>query len=149
MLLLYAPKSIFDSGVVTLIMEKTRIDKYLWAIRFFKTRSQATDAIDSGKVKMNGAAIKPARSVSVGDIYQIRTPDGRKTIQVTALLEKRVAYPEAIKHYADITPEEDIILKDAMAPSFYTGKRLSKTGHPTKKQRRDLDDFLSVNAEEE
>ncbi len=129
-------------------MEKTRIDKYLWAIRFFKTRSQATDAIDSGKVKMNGAAIKPARSVSVGDVYQIRTPDGKKTIQVTALLEKRVAYPEAIKHYADITPEEDILLKDAFAPSFYTGKRLSKTGHPTKKQRRDLDDFLSESVDE-
>ncbi len=129
-------------------MEKTRIDKYLWAIRFFKTRSQATDAIDSGKVKMNGAAIKPARSVSVGDVYQIRTPDGKKTIQVTALLEKRVAYPEAIKHYADITPEEDILQKDALAPSFYTGKRLSKTGHPTKKQRRDLDDFLSESVDE-
>ena len=97
---------------------------------------------------MNGAAIKPARPVTVGDVYQIRTPDGKKTIQVTALLEKRVAYPEAIKHYADITPEEDIIVKDAMAPSFFTGKRLSKTGHPTKKQRRDLDDFLSESVDE-
>lgn len=135
-------------GIVPLIMEKTRIDKYLWAIRFFKTRSQATDAIDSGKVKMNSAAVKPSRSVTVGDVYQIRTPEGRKTIQVTALLEKRVAYPEAIKHYVDITPEEDIIVKDAFAPSFYTGKRLSKTGHPTKKQRRDLEDFLSDGTEE-
>lgn len=139
---------LLTTELLPLTMEKTRIDKYLWAIRFFKTRSQATDAIDSGKVKMNSAAVKPSRPVTVGDIYQIRTPDGKKTILVTAILEKRVAYPEAIKHYTDITPEEDKIVKDAFAPSFYTGKRLSKTGHPTKKQRRDLEDFLSEGEEE-
>lgn len=124
-------------------MEKPRLDKYLWSIRLFKTRTQATEAIDSGKVKMNGAAVKPSRSVSLGDQYQIKTPAGRKTIEVTGLLSNRVGYEEAIKHYVDITPEEDKIAPQAMAPSFYTGKRLSKTGHPTKKQRRDLEDFLS------
>jgi ribosome-associated heat shock protein Hsp15 len=123
-------------------MEKPRLDKYLWAIRQFKTRTQATEAIDGGKVRLNGDTVKPSRSVSIGDKFQIKTPAGRKTIEVTGLLDNRVAYPEAIKHYIDITPEEDKIVV-SMAPSFYTGKRLSKTGHPTKKQRRDLEDFLN------
>jgi ribosome-associated heat shock protein Hsp15 len=124
-------------------MEKPRLDKYLWAIRLFKTRTQATDAIDGGKVKLNGVSVKPSRSVNIGDQYQLKTPAGKQTILVTALLHNRVAYPEAIKHYSDITPEEDKLLNQAQGPAFYTGKRLSKTGHPTKKQRRDLDDFLN------
>lgn len=128
-------------------MEKPRLDKYLWAIRLFKTRTQATEAIDGGKVKLNGTAIKPSRAVCVGDQYQIKTAAGKKTIEVTALLHNRVAFPEAIKHYTDITPEEDKVLNQATAPSFYTGKRLSKTGHPTKKQRRDLEDFLNDSIE--
>ncbi len=124
-------------------MEKPRLDKYLWAIRMYKTRTQATDAIDSGRVKLKGTAVKPSRPVSIGDQYQLKTEAGKKTIEVTALLQNRVAFPEAIKHYIDITPEEDKVLNKATAPSFYTGKRLSKTGHPTKKQRRDLEDFLN------
>jgi ribosome-associated heat shock protein Hsp15 len=128
-------------------MEKPRLDKYLWSIRLFKTRSQATDAIDSGKVKMNGASVKPSRSVSLGDQYQIRTQLGRKTIEVTGLLHTRMGYEEAIKNYVDITPEEDKIAPNLQVPSFFTGKRLSKSGHPTKKQRRDLEDFLTDNSD--
>lgn len=123
-------------------MEKLRLDKYLWSIRLFKTRTQATAAIDDGKVKWNATTVKPSRIVSIGDIYQIKTPDRRWTIQVTGLLYKRVGYEEAIKNYTDITPEEDKMLNQHLGSSFYTGKRLSKTGHPTKKQRRDLEDFL-------
>jgi ribosome-associated heat shock protein Hsp15 len=128
-------------------MEKPRLDKYLWAIRLFKTRTQAADAIDSGKVKFNNASVKPSRNVSVGDHYTIKTPQGRKTIEVTGLLHTRLGYEEAIKHYLDITPEEDKISNDVLTPTFYTGKRLSKSGHPTKKQRRDLEDFLGENAD--
>ncbi|MBL7717898.1 MAG: RNA-binding S4 domain-containing protein [Flavipsychrobacter sp.] len=123
-------------------MEKVRVDKYLWAIRLFKTRSLATAACDEGKVKLNGANIKPAKSVNVGDRYDVRA-DGRKwTIEVTALLQKRVSYEEAIKHYADLTSEEDKEHNKRLGTSFYTGKRLSKTGRPDKKQRRNLNDLL-------
>ena len=128
-------------------MEKLRLDKYLWAIRLFKTRTQATDAIDGGKVKVNNASVKPARSVSVGDQYVIKTPQGRKTIEVTGLLHNRASYEVAIKHYVDLTPEEDKIAPIS-APTFYTGKRLSKSGHPTKKQRRDLEDFLTEGSDD-
>jgi ribosome-associated heat shock protein Hsp15 len=123
-------------------MEKLRLDKYLWAIRIFKTRSQATDAIDGGKVKWNGSAVKPSRPVSIGDRYAIKTPARRWTIEVTGLLHNRLSYEEALKNYLDITSEEDKQLNQYIGSSFYTGKRQSKTGHPTKKQRRDLEDFL-------
>jgi ribosome-associated heat shock protein Hsp15 len=124
-------------------MEKLRLDKYLWAIRIFKTRTQATTAIDEGKVKLNGASVKPSRTVLPGEQYSIKTPARKWTIEVTGLLYNRVAYEEAIKHYNDITSDEDKQLNQRIGSSFYTGKRQSKQGHPTKKQRRDLDDFLS------
>ncbi|MCU0386255.1 MAG: RNA-binding S4 domain-containing protein [Flavihumibacter sp.] len=120
---------------------KVRIDKYLWAIRLFKTRGLAAEALDKGRVKLNGVSVKASRPVVVGDEYEIRTEARKWVIKVTALLENRVAYPEAIKHYEDLTPQEELERIQFQAASFYTGKRLSKTGRPTKKDRRDLDEF--------
>lgn len=122
--------------------EKLRLDKYLWAIRVFKTRTQATAACDEGKVKLNGVNVKPARIVALGDRYDIKTPARKWTIEVTGLLHTRQAYEEAVKYYADITSEEDKLSNQRLTTSFYTGKRQSKTGRPTKKQRRDLEDFI-------
>ena len=121
--------------------EKLRLDKYLWAIRLFKTRSQAADACDKGKVKYNGDNCKASRTVNVNDEYEVKTEAKRWRIKVTGLLEKRVAAAEAIKHYIDITPEEEVQRLQFQAASFHTGKRQSKIGRPTKKERRDLDDF--------
>ena len=122
--------------------EKLRLDKYLWAIRIFKTRSQATRACDEGKVKLNGINVKPARPVSIGEKYDIKTPDRRWTIEVTGLLQKRMNYEEALKNYIDHTTEEDKLANKHLGTSFYTGKRQSKTGRPTKEQRRGLDNFF-------
>jgi ribosome-associated heat shock protein Hsp15 len=123
--------------------EKVRIDKYLWAIRIFKTRSLATKACDEGRVKIEGTSVKPSRNVVIGDRYDIRT-DGRKwTIEVTGIINKRVKYEEAVKHYTDHTSEEDKQHNVRLGNSFYTGKRLSNTGRPTKKQRRGLDDIFN------
>lgn len=119
--------------------EKLRLDKYLWAIRIFKTRSQAADAIDSHKVKSNGDDVKPAKAVNVGDRYEIRTEARKWVIEVTGLLHKRVTYTEAIKYYNDITPPELLLPKQATVFVENTGKRQSKQGRPTKKNRRDLD----------
>lgn len=124
--------------------EKLRLDKYLWAIRIFKTRTLATAACDEGKVKLAGANVKPAKTVNIGDVYDIRTEGRKWTIQVTGLLHKRVAYEEAIKYYTDQTSEEDKQYNQYVGASFYTGKRLSKTGRPSKKQRRDLNDLYST-----
>jgi ribosome-associated heat shock protein Hsp15 len=122
--------------------EKIRLDKYLWSIRLFKTRTLAAAACDTGKVKFNGTAAKPSRQVSIGDEYEVKTDAKRWRIKVTGLLEKRVAHAEAIKHYIDITPEEELQRLQYQAASFHTGKRQSKIGRPTKKERRDLDEFL-------
>ena len=121
--------------------EKLRIDKYLWAIRLFKTRTVAAAACDTGKVKLNGAAVKAAKHVTVGDEYEVKTDEKKWRIRVTGLLHNRMAYSEAIKYYIDITPE-DTEKPNFQAASFHTGKRLSKIGRPTKKQRRELDDFF-------
>jgi ribosome-associated heat shock protein Hsp15 len=125
--------------------EKLRLDKYLWAIRIFKTRTQATAACDEGKVKLNGANVKPSRTVAIGDKYDIKTPARKWTIEVTGLLHTRMAYEEAVKYYLDTTSEEDKQMNQRSGASFYTGKRQSKTGRPTKKQRRGLDELFNEN----
>jgi len=119
--------------------EKLRIDKYLWAIRLFKTRSLASDACEKGKVKNDSGQVKPSRSVHIGEEYEVKTEIKRWRIRVTGLLDHRVAHTEAIKNYDDITPAEELQRVQFQAASFHTGKRLSKVGRPTKKQRRDLD----------
>ena len=122
--------------------EKIRLDKYLWAIRLFKTRSQAADACDKGRVKFGGLAAKAARQVTVGDEYEVKTEAKRWVIKVVALLSNRVQYAEVIKYYMDITPAEELDRVKFQASVFHTGKRLSKMGRPTKKDKRDLDDFM-------
>jgi ribosome-associated heat shock protein Hsp15 len=121
--------------------EKLRIDKYLWAIRLFKTRSLATKACDSGKVKHNDSQVKASKQVNLGEEYEVKTEAKRWRIKVTGLLHNRMAHAEAIKYYIDITPAEEIERLHFQSPSFHTGKRLSKIGRPTKKQRRDMDEF--------
>jgi ribosome-associated heat shock protein Hsp15 len=122
--------------------EKLRLDKYLWAIRLFKTRTMAAAACDNGKVKFEGSQAKASRQVHVGDEYEVKTEAKRWRIKVAELLHNRVAYAEAIKYYIDITPAEEIERLQYQSASFHTGKRLSKIGRPTKKQRRDLDEFF-------
>jgi ribosome-associated heat shock protein Hsp15 len=124
------------------VKEKLRLDKYLWAIRLFKTRTQAAAACDTGKVKFSGQQAKAAKQVNIGDEYEVKTEAKRWRIRVSGLLHNRMAHSEAIKYYIDITPAEEIERLQYQASSFHTGKRLSKIGRPTKKQRRDIDSFL-------
>ena len=122
--------------------DKLRLDKYLWSIRLFKTRSLASDACEKGKVKYNGLNAKASKSVAINDEYEVKTEAKKWLIKVTGLLANRVAYAEAIKYYLDLTPEEEVERLKFQAAAFHTGKRLSKQGRPTKKQKRDLDDFM-------
>ena len=121
--------------------EKLRIDKYLWAIRIFKTRSLASDACANNKVKSNGVNVKAAKTVNIGDKYEVKTEAKKWIIEVTGLLHVRVQYSEAIKYYIDLTPEEDKERIQNSAFVFQTGKRQSKQGRPTKKEKRNLDEF--------
>lgn len=126
------------------VKEKLRVDKYLWAIRLFKTRSQAGDACDKGKVKIQGTSIKASRTVNIGDEFEVKTEHRKWIVKVTGLLEKRVQYAEAIKFYEDLTPPEELDRIKFEAATFNTGKRQSKIGRPTKKERRGLDGFMEI-----
>ena len=122
--------------------EKLRLDKYLWAIRLFKTRSLAAEACEKGKVKWNGTSMKAAKHVNIGEEFEVKTEAKKWVIKVTGLLDHRVQYSEAINYYLDITPQEEIQRLQYQAASFHTGKRQSKIGRPTKKERRDLDGMI-------
>ncbi len=122
--------------------EKLRIDKYLWAIRLFKTRSQAADACDKSKVKLKGDNVKPSKTVAIGDEYEVKSEAKRWVIKVTGLLDHRVQYTEAITYYTDITPADELDRIKFEAATFNTGKRQSKVGRPTKKDKRDIDGFM-------
>jgi ribosome-associated heat shock protein Hsp15 len=126
--------------------EKLRIDKYLWAIRIFKTRSLAADACNTGKVKCKGINVKPAKTVSTGEQFEVKTENKKWVIEVITLLHNRVKYEEAVNYYIDLTPEENIDKTQSSAFVFNTGKRKSKQGRPTKKEKRSLDNFLDKDA---
>ncbi len=122
---------------------KIRLDKFLWSIRIFKTRAMAAEACDKNKVKYNHQPAKPAKQVQIGDEYDIKAESRKWIIKVTALLNNRVSYSEALKYYIDLTPEDANPKSTIHSSSFHTGKRLSKIGRPTKKQKRAIDDFLN------
>lgn len=119
-------------------VEKLRVDKYLWAIRVFKTRSLATEACKAGRVKLDGRSVKPSALVKVGDSFQIQKGMEKKVLRVTGLLDKRVGAKTAIAFYEDLTPlEETYGYKSMYRASVPTRDR--GTGRPTKKDRRDID----------
>ena len=120
--------------------EKLRVDKYLWAIRGFKTRSLATEACRAGRVKLNGQQVKASHVVEIGDSYQIQKGIEKRILNVTGLLDKRVDAKTAVNFYEDITPEEETAGYKVLfqAPAF---KRDRGAGRPTKKDRREIDEL--------
>ena len=127
--------------------EKLRIDKYLWAIRLFKTRSLATDACKAGRVKLSGQNLKPSAIVKVGEVYQVSKGIEKKIIEVVELLHNRVEAKVAVTKYKDLTPVGDTHAFKSIfhAPSL---KRDRGTGRPTKKDRRETDDLIGGMFEE-
>ena len=120
--------------------EKLRIDKYLWSIRAFKTRTLASDACKAGRVKLDGNNIKPSHEVKIGEIYQVSKGLERKVIKVTGLLESRVDAKTAVFFYEDITPlEQTTAYKSLFHAPVLTRDR--GTGRPTKRDRREIDDL--------
>lgn len=122
-------------------LQKIRVDKWLWAVRIFKTRTLAKNTIDAGKVKIGDEKIKASYMLSVDEILKVKVGYYIKTIKVVKLIEKRVGAPIAHECYEDLTPEQD--KPEMMKSAFYmpTAYREKGTGRPTKKERRDIDDF--------
>jgi ribosome-associated heat shock protein Hsp15 len=117
--------------------ESIRIDKWLWAVRIFKTRNQATEACRAGKVKIEGQPVKPSREVKLDDIISVYFKQFTKTIQVTGLIKNRVSAKIASEHVADLTPEEEYERLKMMHELHYE-RRDRGAGRPTKKERRDI-----------
>jgi len=121
-----------------------RIDKWLWCIRAFRTRSKATEACKANHVQVKGQGIKAATLIRVGDAVSIDYPRYQRTLKVIALLNRRVGAPIAIQNYEDLTPETeyDKLKKRTIAQSLIGRKR--GRGRPTKRERRELEKWLEA-----
>lgn len=126
---------------------EARIDKWLWAARIFKTRSLAADACKSGRVTLNGAQVKPSRTVKEGDEVGVKKSPVTYTFRVKQAIEKRVGAKLLPDILEDITPPEQYEILEMQRISGFVG-RAKGTGRPTKKDRRALDDFAQ-NASED
>lgn len=125
--------------------EGVRVDKWLWAVRIFKSRSLATDFCKRGKVLIGDEAVKPSRNIHIGDIILVRRPPLTLTYQVTGLIEKRGSATLAAENVLNLTPQEELDrAHQAHESAFYVRDRGS--GRPTKKDRRDIDgiDFSDI-----
>ena len=119
-------------------MTEVRIDKYLWSIRVFKTRSEATDACKGGKIRLNGADTKPSKMVKVGDTIVARKGAVTYTYKVLDLIDKRQG-PKLVPNYADnLTSPEELAKLRAPVETFFL-KRDRGAGRPTKKDRRQME----------
>jgi ribosome-associated heat shock protein Hsp15 len=121
---------------------KVRVDKWLWSVRIFKSRSIATKACKAGKVKMNGKVLKASYEIVEGDILQVHKEGFYFEFRVVKLIGKRVSATLARPCYINMTPEEELHKYD----SWFVGKsgvekRERGTGRPTKRERREIDDF--------
>ena len=119
-------------------MTEVRIDKYLWSIRVFKTRSEATDACKGGKVRVNGNDIKPSRDVKVGDVIVVRKGAVTYTYKVLALIDKRQGAALVPNYAENLTPQEELDKLRAPVETFFL-KRDRGAGRPTKKDRRQME----------
>lgn len=118
-----------------------RVDKFLWAIRLFKTRSDASDACKSGKVKVNGTEAKASREVKENDIVQVRKGSVHFEYRVIIPIGSRVGAKAVAEYAEDITPEEERAKLEAPVETIFI-KRDRGTGRPTKKERRELDSLM-------
>jgi ribosome-associated heat shock protein Hsp15 len=122
--------------------KETRIDKWLWAVRIFKTRSQASDACHKGHVLIGNLPVKSSRMVKQGDIVQVRKSPVLRTFQILDISDKRMSAKMAEEFVKDITPPEQLAILEVQK-ELHRFDRERGTGRPTKKERRDLDDFFN------
>ena len=122
------------------VIEEVRIDKWLWAVRIFNTRSRAADACKKGRVMIGGDVVKPARNIRVGDVIQIKKPPITFSFEVLDLAEKRMGAKLVDGFMKNITPPEEYEILELKRISGFVDRQRG-TGRPTKKERRDLDQF--------
>ena len=124
-----------------------RIDKYLWAIRVFKTRTLATEACDKGRVLIGGQNIKPSRGIKIGDIITVRKPPVVHTYKVTGLLHNRLSAEKVKEFVQELTSEEELQKYQIMRTEAFV-LRDRGTGRPTKRERRQIDKLTDSEEDE-
>ena len=120
-----------------------RIDKWLWAVRIYKTRSLATESCRKGHVTIAGLPVKPSRSVHVGEVVKVRKSPIVRSFKVHGLAEKRMSAKLTEDYLEDMTPPEELEIQE-MQKNMRWITRDPGTGRPTKKDRRELDDFFDI-----
>jgi ribosome-associated heat shock protein Hsp15 len=122
--------------------KKGRIDKWLWSVRIFKSRTQANSACKAGKVKLEGEKVKPAQSIEVGEVLEVKKNGFDYIFKVEKIIQKRVGAPIAQECYKNLTPEDELNkYKDWYIGKGQTERREKGAGRPTKKERRELEAF--------
>lgn len=119
----------------------SRVDKFLWSVRIYKTRTDATEACRSGRIKVNGLDAKPSREVKPGNILNIRKGSIHFQYKVIADVERRQPARMVEEYILNITPEEELEKLNMPRETFFLARDRG-TGRPTKKERRDMDDLL-------
>lgn len=123
-------------------MSEVRIDKFLWAMRIYKTRSIAADACKNGRITMNGVQLKPSRTFHVGDTFSVRKGPITYTYRILQLCQNRLGAKLVPEYIRDITPKEQLELLELARLAGQSGRDRG-TGRPTKKDRRDIEVFMS------
>lgn len=135
---------LFKSSLGKMAKDKeVRIDKWLWSVRVFKTRSQATEACKKGRVLIDDQPVKAARIVKENEIIHVKIPPITKQFKVIALLSKRVGAKLVPDYMEDLTPEEEMKKLDLMKTDTF-GRRPRGAGRPTKKERRIIDKLKNI-----
>jgi len=119
---------------------EVRIDKWLWAVRLFKTRSIAIDACKKGRVMIKGMPVKPSRMIKAGEVIDVRRPPITYSFEVLALTERRMGARLVPDFMKNVTPQSELDILELSKASGYVG-RARGTGRPTKKDRRELEQF--------
>lgn len=131
-------------------MDKVRIDKWLWSVRIFKSRTIATDACKSGKVKIKGINVKPSYLLEREELVEVRKNGFDLQFKVVDLIQKRVSAPLAQQCYEDLTPAEELNkYQDWFVGKAAAERREKGAGRPTKKERRTIDEFKWMRDQEE
>ena len=123
--------------------ENLRIDKWLWAVRIFKTRSLATNACKKDKVLINDQAVKPSRIVKLEDIIDVKMPPITRSYKVKGLLSKRMGAKYVVDYVQEITSEEELAKLEVLKTDHF-GRRPRGAGRPTKKERRIIDKLKNI-----
>lgn len=121
---------------------EARIDKWLWAVRVFKTRTIATDAIKKGRVTVNDVLVKPSRTIKPGDIVKVRKPPVTYSFRVLQCVQNRLGAKLVPEYMENITPQSELDLLDVVRISGFIDRRKG-LGRPTKREGRDLASFTS------